>query len=75
MLNSQDVKNKWHCVLEPTKSQEIPKCYCVYPCFRFLEGHCGGTEYEFNHHCEKLFCEGIQQRKRFDMNLADRNNN
>ena len=48
-------------------------CFCKGPCFRYEEGHCGGTEYEY-HHCEQLLEEGKEQRKRFNMNLVDRNN-
>ena len=49
-------------------------CICTSPCFRYKEGHCGGTGYEYYYHCEQLDQEGVDQRQKFIIELLDRNN-
>lgn len=40
------------------------KCYCKLPCWRYIEGHCDGTRYEYYHHCEQLLEYGKEQRNK-----------
>jgi len=54
------------------KDEVVNGC-CLLKCCLGDEGHCGRTEYEYLHHCEKLNNDGKEQRAKIKLNSSEIN--